>query len=108
MVLQQGTKSCQRSATPWLQHPWLREHGVAPDKPLDSVVISRLRNFAGELNYHSVCGGTWRGCMQPGAVQLLPTHTYQTTATCAGMTKLRKAAILAAAQHLRCWLGGLS
>ncbi|PRW33551.1 calcium-dependent kinase [Chlorella sorokiniana] len=46
-----------------LQHPWLREHGVAPDKPLDSVVISRLRNFA-------------------------------------GMTKLRKAAILAAAQHL--------
>lgn len=48
-----------------LQHPWLHTHGVAPDKPIDSIVIQRLRNFA-------------------------------------GMTRLRKAAILAAAQHLRC------
>lgn len=46
-----------------LQHPWLHTHGVAPDRPLDGVVITRLRNFA-------------------------------------GMTRLRKAAILAAAQHL--------
>lgn len=46
-----------------LQHPWLHTHGVAPDRPIDSIVIQRLRNFA-------------------------------------GMTRLRKAAILAAAQHL--------
>lgn len=48
-----------------LQHPWLAAQGVAPDKPLDNVVITRLRNFA-------------------------------------GMTRLRKAAILAAASNLRC------
>ncbi|KAI3425213.1 hypothetical protein D9Q98_008981 [Chlorella vulgaris] len=46
-----------------LQHPWLAAQGVAPDKPLDNVVITRLRNFA-------------------------------------GMTRLRKAAILAAASNL--------
>lgn len=47
-----------------LKHQWLAEQGVAPARPLDSVVISRLRNFA-------------------------------------GMTKLRKAAIMAAASSLR-------
>lgn len=51
------------TAEQMLQHPWLREHGVASDRPLDSVVISRLRNFS-------------------------------------NMTKLKKAAILAAAQYL--------
>jgi calcium-dependent protein kinase len=29
-----------------VQHPWLREQGVARDEPLDSVVLSRMRNFA--------------------------------------------------------------
>ena len=56
--------SRRASAEAILQHPWLHSQGVAPDRPLDSVVISRLRNFA-------------------------------------GMTRLRKAAILAAASHLR-------
>jgi calcium-dependent protein kinase len=62
--------SKRASADAILQHPWLRSQGVAPDKPLDSVVISRLRNFA-------------------------------------GMNRLRKAAILAAASHLR-WVLGCS
>lgn len=46
-----------------LEHPWLRDQGVAPDAPLGSIVVDRLRNFA-------------------------------------AMTRLKKAAILAAAQHL--------
>ena len=58
--------STQRAtAAQILQHPWLAAQGAAPDRPLDNVVITRLRNFA-------------------------------------GMTRLRKAAILAAASSLRC------
>ena len=64
-ILTFDTKA-RANASEILAHPWLHRHGVAPDKPIDSVVISRLRNFA-------------------------------------GMTKLRKAAVLAAAQHLRCF-----
>ncbi len=29
-----------------LEHPWLKEQGVAPDKPMDNVVISRMKKFA--------------------------------------------------------------
>ncbi|XP_010555837.1 PREDICTED: calcium-dependent protein kinase 20-like [Tarenaya hassleriana] len=29
-----------------LCHPWIREDGVAPDKPLDSAVLSRLNQFS--------------------------------------------------------------
>lgn len=46
-----------------LRHPWLVKHGVASDKPLDSLVIERMKKFA-------------------------------------GMTKLKKAAIVAAAKYL--------
>lgn len=27
-------------------HPWIQEDGVAPDKPLDSAVLSRLKQFS--------------------------------------------------------------
>ena len=30
-----------------LQHNWMRENGTASDKPLDNVIVSRMRNFAG-------------------------------------------------------------
>lgn len=30
-----------------LQHPWMKENGTASDKPLDNVILSRMRNFAG-------------------------------------------------------------
>lgn len=30
-----------------LRHPWLVKHGVASDKPLDSLVIERMKKFAG-------------------------------------------------------------
>eukprot|EP00252_Welwitschia_mirabilis_P002112 TRINITY_DN12027_c0_g3_i1.p1 TRINITY_DN12027_c0_g3~~TRINITY_DN12027_c0_g3_i1.p1 ORF type:complete len:585 (+),score=107.62 TRINITY_DN12027_c0_g3_i1:198-1952(+) len=29
-----------------LCHPWIRDDGVAPDKPLDSAVLSRLKQFS--------------------------------------------------------------
>ena len=29
-----------------LEHPWLKEQGVAPDRPMDNVVIARMRKFA--------------------------------------------------------------
>ncbi|KAI3793699.1 hypothetical protein L1987_36319 [Smallanthus sonchifolius] len=29
-----------------LNHPWIQADGVAPDKPLDSAVVSRLKQFA--------------------------------------------------------------
>ena len=28
------------------QHPWLKQQGAAPDKPLDSIVLRRMKNFA--------------------------------------------------------------
>ncbi|KAG7672229.1 hypothetical protein Ndes2526B_g06781 [Nannochloris sp. 'desiccata'] len=46
-----------------ISHPWLKENGVASDRPLDSVVVDRMKQFAAQ-------------------------------------TRLRKAAILIAAQHL--------
>jgi hypothetical protein len=29
----------------WEGHPWIREDGVAPDKPIDSAVLSRMKQF---------------------------------------------------------------
>lgn len=29
-----------------LKHPWMKEHGVASDKPMDNVILTRLNNFA--------------------------------------------------------------
>ncbi|KAK6944143.1 Protein kinase domain [Dillenia turbinata] len=29
-----------------LCHPWVKDHGAAPDKPLDSAVLSRLKQFS--------------------------------------------------------------
>ena len=30
-----------------LQHDWMRENGTASDKPLDNVILNRMRGFAG-------------------------------------------------------------
>lgn len=27
-------------------HPWIRDHGVAPDRPLDPAVLSRIKQFS--------------------------------------------------------------
>ena len=39
---------CQSSLTVLcaVQHPWLRSQGVAADKPLDSVVLKRMRKLS--------------------------------------------------------------
>ena len=29
----------------YLGHPWIREDGVAPDKPIDSAVLTRMKQF---------------------------------------------------------------
>ena len=29
-----------------MQHPWLKNQGAAPDKPIDNIVVSRMRKFA--------------------------------------------------------------
>ncbi|GLJ54236.1 hypothetical protein SUGI_1163270 [Cryptomeria japonica] len=34
------------SAHEVLCHPWIRDEGVAPDKPIDSAVLSRLKQFS--------------------------------------------------------------
>ena len=38
-----------------LQHPWMRENGVATDRPLDNVILQRMK-----------CAG-WRSGLRPGA-----------------------------------------
>lgn len=30
-----------------LQHEWMRKNGTASDKPLDNVILNRMRGFAG-------------------------------------------------------------
>uniref|UniRef100_A0A0E0DHP4 non-specific serine/threonine protein kinase n=2 Tax=Oryza TaxID=4527 RepID=A0A0E0DHP4_9ORYZ len=30
----------------WAGHPWIRDHGVAPDRPLDPAVLSRIKQFS--------------------------------------------------------------
>ena len=30
-----------------LQHSWMRENGTASDRPLDNVILTRMRGFAG-------------------------------------------------------------
>ena len=37
-----------------LQHPWLTQQGLQSDKPLDNVVIERMRQVS---LLHSVCHG---------------------------------------------------
>ncbi|XP_058098342.1 calcium-dependent protein kinase 29-like isoform X2 [Magnolia sinica] len=29
----------------WAEHPWMREDGEAPDKPIDSAVLTRMKQF---------------------------------------------------------------
>ena len=29
-----------------MQHPWLKNQNAAPDKPIDNIVLSRMRKFA--------------------------------------------------------------
>lgn len=42
------------TASEILQHPWLAQQGVASDKPLDNVVIKRMRQVRDRVS----CRGT--------------------------------------------------
>jgi calcium-dependent protein kinase len=37
---------CRATCADILKHPWLKQEGQANDKPLDNVVLSRMKNFA--------------------------------------------------------------
>ncbi|MBA0809406.1 hypothetical protein Gohar_025064 [Gossypium harknessii] len=37
---------CIGHRVPYAGHPWVQEDGIAPDKPLDSAVLSRLKQFS--------------------------------------------------------------
>jgi calcium-dependent protein kinase len=37
---------CRATCSDILQHPWLKQEGLATDKPLDNVVLGRMKKFA--------------------------------------------------------------
>ncbi|KAL4379985.1 hypothetical protein GQ457_02G024680 [Hibiscus cannabinus] len=39
-------KSFQKPSVKKNSHPWVQDDGIAPDKPLDSAVLSRLKQFS--------------------------------------------------------------
>lgn len=48
-----------------LDHPWLKEQGVASDKPLDSVVITRIKQFAANSKLKKAAIGIMAKCLSP-------------------------------------------
>ena len=69
-----AAKNCVRSllnrdakkratASEILQHPWLAQQGVASDKPLDNVVIKRMRQVRQRVfrHYSRDCGESQMG-----------------------------------------------
>lgn len=55
MCILAGFTSCNTSPCKWMAsfasacsagHPWVSKDGVAPDKPLDSMVLSRMKKFS--------------------------------------------------------------
>ena len=38
--------ACRAKCSDILKHPWLKQEGFASDKPLDNVVLSRMKKFA--------------------------------------------------------------
>jgi calcium-dependent protein kinase len=41
-----GSCACRITCADILKHPWLKQEGQSNDKPLDNVVLSRMKNFA--------------------------------------------------------------
>lgn len=48
-----------------LQHEWLREHQVVSDVPLDSVVVTRIRQFAANSRFKKAAIGVMANCLSP-------------------------------------------
>ncbi|KAI5005836.1 hypothetical protein ZWY2020_033079 [Hordeum vulgare] len=45
LVAANGMCAFARKAPGIQCHPWIRDHGVAPDHPLDTAVLSRIKQF---------------------------------------------------------------
>lgn len=45
LVLSRNYSSSSLIVEDIADHPWIREDGEAPDKPLDNTVISRMKQF---------------------------------------------------------------
>jgi calcium-dependent protein kinase len=41
-----GAARCRATCADILRHPWLKQEGHGMDKPLDNVVLTRMKNFA--------------------------------------------------------------
>jgi EF-hand domain len=65
--------SCLRQA---LNHPWLREQGVASDKPMDSVVITRIQQFAANSRFKKAAISVMASCLTPAELSGLE-HLFQ-------------------------------
>ncbi|KAI3692670.1 hypothetical protein L6452_32491 [Arctium lappa] len=46
-----------------LSHPWIKEDGEAPDKPLDNAVMGRLKQFRAMNNFKKVALRVIAGCL---------------------------------------------
>lgn len=39
------SSECVQNCMPHAEHPWIKEGGEASDKPIDSAVLSRMKQF---------------------------------------------------------------
>jgi EF-hand domain len=65
--------SCHLQA---LNHPWLREQGVASDRPMDSVVITRIQQFAANSRFKKAAISVMASCLTPAELSGLE-HLFQ-------------------------------
>lgn len=47
----------------WLDHPWIKEDGEAPDTPLDNAVLDRLKQFRAMNKFKKVALRVIAGCL---------------------------------------------
>jgi calcium-dependent protein kinase len=59
-----------------LNHPWLKEQGVASDKPMDSVVITRIQQFAANSRFKKAAISVMASCLTPAELSGLE-HLFQ-------------------------------
>ncbi|MCH99017.1 calcium-dependent protein kinase 17-like, partial [Trifolium medium] len=46
-----------------LNHPWIKEDGEAPDKPIDNAVLNRLKQFRAMNQFKKVALKVIAGCL---------------------------------------------
>jgi calcium-dependent protein kinase len=68
--------SARLTAQQALNHPWLKEQGVASDKPMDSVVITRIQQFAANSRFKKAAISVMASCLTPAELSGLE-HLFQ-------------------------------